>query len=168
MPFRDARGGDLAGRIEVELRERIEEALDAACLDTLVRVRQARRLPPLQADNPRDREAYESELRTLLERLHAHLSGLVAAEPGTRATRAAGEAGTRAPGAAEEARPRPPRAARGEADPLARLMDTQVVLARSLPDYWQRFDAIRIEYAEERAVSGGESRGLLGRLFRRS
>ena len=42
MPFRDPGGGDLASRIETGIRERIEEALDAACLDTLVKVRQAR------------------------------------------------------------------------------------------------------------------------------
>ena len=46
-------------------------------------------------------------------------------------------------------------------------MATQIALARSLPDYWQRFDAVRLEYAAERAVSGGESRGLLRRLFGR-
>jgi hypothetical protein len=143
MPFRDPRGGDLTRRIETELRERLEEALDAACLDTLVRVRRARQLPPPRADNAHDRAEYESEVARLLERLDGELSG----------------------GAAEELGVRAARGAPGDADPRTRLMDTQIALARSLPDYWQRFDAVRLEYAAERAASGGESRGLLGRLF---
>lgn len=143
MPFRDPRGGDLASRIESELRERIEEALDAACLDTLVRVRQARQLPPPVADSERDRAEYQSEVRLLLERLDAHFAPF--AEGGLRRTLA--------------------HAAQGSGDPVADLMATQVVLARTLPDYWQRFDAVRLEYAAERSASSGESRGLLRRLF---
>jgi hypothetical protein len=38
------------------------------------------------------------------------------------------------------------------------------VLARELPDYWQRFESARTVYAEH-VESGGERRGLLGRLF---
>jgi hypothetical protein len=143
MPFRDPRGGDLASRIESELRERIEEALDAACLDTLVRVRQARQLPPPEADSERDRAEYQSEVRLLLERLHAHFAPFVEGDVrhiGVRATQ-------------------------GSSDPVADLMATQVALARTLPDYWQRFDTVRLEYAAERSASSGESRGLLRRLF---
>jgi hypothetical protein len=141
MPFRDPRGGNLGRRIEAELRERLEEAVDAACLDTLVRVRQAQRLPPPQADNARDRAEYESEVRRLLERLDGRLSGLIADAPEAHAVPEASE------------------------DPVGQLMRTQIALARSLPDYWQRFDAVRIEHAAERAASGGESRGFLRRLF---
>ncbi len=143
MPFRDPRGGDLASRIESELRERIEEALDAACLDTLVRVRQARQLPPPVADSERDRAEYQSEVRLLLERLHAHFAPFV-------------EGDVRRTGV---------RATQGSGDPVADLMATQVALARTLPDYWQRFDTVRLEYAAERSASSGESRGLLRRLF---
>jgi len=143
MPFRDPRGGDLASRIESELRERIEEALDAACLDTLVRVRQARHLPPPVADSEPDRAEYQSEVRLLLDRLHAHFAPFV-----ERDVRRAGVRATQGPG-----------------DPVADLMATQVALARTLPDYWQRFDTVRLEYAAERSASSGESRGLLRRLF---
>jgi hypothetical protein len=139
MPFRDPRGGSLATRIETEIRERIEEALDAACLDTLVRLRQARQLPPPKADSPQDRAEYQSEVRRLLERLDAQLKGLVS----------------------------PAAPAPGDADPLAGLMATQMALARTVPDYWQRFDRVRLEYSAERIGSGGESRGLLRRLFGR-
>lgn len=137
MPFRDPRGGNLATRIETEIRERIEEALDAACLDTLVRLREVRQLPPPKADSPQDRSAYQSEIRRLLERLDAQLKGLLQG----------------------------PAPAPGDADPLTGLMATQIALARTLPDYWQRFDEVRLEYAAERLGSGGESRGLLRRLF---
>jgi hypothetical protein len=139
MPFRDPRGGNLATRIENGIRERIEEALDAACLDTLARLRQARQLPPPRADSAQDRAEYQSEVRQLLERLDAQLADVVqGVGPGTGP---------------------------GEADPLARLMTAQIALARTLPDYWQRFDAVRLEYAAERVASGGESRGVLRRLF---
>jgi len=143
VPFRDPRGGDLASRIEAGIRERIEDAVDAACLDTLVRVRRARQLPPPQANSDQDRAEYQSEVRQLLERLDAQLAGVVGEDLSVRAMRA----GQR------------------EGDPLARLMATQIGLARTLPDYWQRFDVVRLEYAAERSVSSGESRGLLRRLF---
>jgi hypothetical protein len=145
MPFRDPGGGDLASRIEAGIRERIEEALDAACLDTLVRVRQARRLPPPLADSAQDRAEYQSEVRRLLERLDALLSDLVDEDLGRKALRT---------GRGKE-----------DQDPVGRLMATQIALARALPDYWQRFDVVRLEYAAERTASRGESRGLLRRLF---
>jgi hypothetical protein len=57
----------------------------------------------------------------------------------------------------------------------------QVALARRLPDYWQRFDAVSTRFLAEIPTardgerggevpdgpSGGESRSLLGRLFGR-
>lgn len=51
-------------------------------------------------------------------------------------------------------------------DTLADLVSAQVALAKRLPDYWQRFDAVRAAYAAaERPASGGERGGLLRRLF---
>jgi hypothetical protein len=140
MPFRDRQGGDLSDRIERELRERLEEALDAACLDTLVRMRRARGLSPPVADSERDRAEYRAEVRMLLDRLEAHFAPHLQGDLRRSA-------------------------AQGPGDRIARLTATQVSLARALPDYWQRFDAVRLEYAEERATSGSESRGLLRRLF---
>jgi hypothetical protein len=144
MPFRDPQGGDLASRLEAELRERLEEALDAACLDALVAMRRARQLPPPAADSERDRAEYQSEVRLLLERLDAHFAPLI-----------------------DGLRDRAARPVRTGSDRESQLMATQVALARTLPDYWQRFDAVRLQYAEERAASGSESRGLLRRLFGR-
>jgi hypothetical protein len=139
MPFRDPRGGNLSSRIQSELQERLEEALDAACLDALVRMRRARGLPAPVADSERDRAAYQAELQNLLERLDTHFAPSI-----DEAARGAGV---------------------GLSDPAARLLAIQVALARALPDYWQRFDAVRLQYAEERTASSGESRGLLRRLF---
>jgi hypothetical protein len=145
VPFRNPDAGDLSTRIEAELRQRIEDALDAACLDTLVRVRRARGLPPPAADSQRDRQEYEEALRQLLNRLQDHF----------------------VPSLGEALRAKTALAGAAAADPDARLVAVQVALARELPDYWQRFDAIRLRYAEERAASGGESGGLLRRLFGR-
>jgi len=141
VPFREPRRGDLASRIDAEIRERIEDALDAACLEVLVNVRQRHQLPAPVAGNERDRAEYQSEVVALLQRLDAHF-----ATGGT--PRGSDRSG------------HPP-----SGHQVAALIDTQVALARRLPDYWQRFDAVRLDYAAERSASGGESRGLLRRLF---
>ena len=52
-------------------------------------------------------------------------------------------------------------------DPLQRLLAVQVALAKELPDYWQRFEASRVAWAEAPPASGGERRSLLRRLFGR-
>ena len=145
MPFRNPDAGDLSTRIAAELRQRIEDALDAASLDTLVRMREARGLPPPAADSARDREEYQDTVRQLLGRLEAHFVPTVGADLLARLDGARAEA----------------------TDPEARSVAVQVELARGLPDYWQRFDAIRLRYAEERAASRGEGRGFLRRLFAR-
>ncbi|HEX3176276.1 MAG TPA: hypothetical protein VHZ49_06340 [Methylomirabilota bacterium] len=58
----------------------------------------------------------------------------------------------------------------GEATPASEahtvLLDAQVRLARQLPDYWQRFEAVSARYLAE-PVSGRERRGVLARLFGR-
>jgi hypothetical protein len=139
MPFRDPGGGDLASRITTEIRERLEEALDAACLEILVTTRQTEGLPPPAADSQHDRAEYEAEVRRLLERLDAHFL----------------------PSPDDEHRS----AAQSGRDPVARLMAVQVTLARELPHYWQQFDAVRLDYARERSASRGQGRGFLRRLF---
>lgn len=149
MPFRDPNGGDLFTRIESELRERIEEALDAACLDTMVKARQAQGLPAPVPDSDRDRDEYHGSVRELLERLQEHFAASVPADLRQRLE------------------PRLQAAAERGSDPVATMLAAQTMLARELPDYWQHFDAVRVRYTEERAGSGSERRGLLGRLFGR-
>jgi hypothetical protein len=159
VPFRHPdRSADLSARIEFEVRERLEEALDYVCLDALVRDRKARGLPPPTADNPADRRAYGDNVLALLDRLGRELAAELSPEERPRT------------GVAEVT-----------GDEQARGIAVQVALARRLPDYWQRFDAISTRFLAEipaaregergsagpDGASGGESRGLLGRLFGR-
>lgn len=159
MPFRTRpdQPRDLVALIESEVRERIEDAVDHVSLEVLVESRRARGLPPPAADSARDRSEYEAGVRAFLERLHADL--VPALDPVER---------RKVEAAAERAGP----------EPVARLVLAQVALARMVPDYWQRFDAVRLAFTDERlggvvgrrsppAESGGERRGRLGRLFAR-
>jgi hypothetical protein len=139
MPFRDPnRAQDLATRIEHEVRERLEEAIDFVCLDALVRSRQARGLPAPEADSAADRTEYSQHVLAFLRLLDAEV-----APPDDR--RASGHAGN------EE----------------ARLLAGQVARARALPDYWQRFEALSARFLADPDASGGERRGMLARLFSR-
>jgi hypothetical protein len=149
MPFRHPdRSHSLGTRIEYEVRERLEEAVDYVCLEALVRARRARNLPAPVADNAADRRAYTEHVAAFLAQLERDLTAGLDAEQRRRLP--ATGAGT---------------------DEEARLMGVQVALARMLPDYWQRFDAGRARYLAEPASpatgSGGEGRGLLARLFGR-
>ena len=75
MPFRHPdRSHDLDTRIEHEVRERLEEAIDFVCLDALVRARQARGLPPPQAGNAADRAEYAENVLAFLRLLAAEVS----------------------------------------------------------------------------------------------
>ena len=152
MPFRHPdRSQDLRTRIELEVRERLEEAVDFVCLEALVQARRARNLPPPAADNEADRREYVEHVRAFLAQLERDLTADLDAEQRRRLP-----------------------AAPAVADEEARLMGVQVALARTLPDYWQRFDASRARYLAEPAASrtaadgsGSEGRGLLARLFGR-
>ena len=145
MPFRHPnRSDDLVARIEFEVRERLEEAVDYVCLEALVRERRTRGLPPPAADSPDDRRAYTANVLTFLRLLRHELT----AAPSTDEPPKAG--GTDSSG-----------------DEQARLIVVQVALARALPDYWQRFEAVSERYLARPEPSSGESRGLLARLFGR-
>jgi hypothetical protein len=134
----------LASRIDGGLRERLEEAVDFVCLDTMVQRRRALGLPAPVADSRTDLDEFTGQVRAFLEQLAA-LAADLPHEQRRRVEAAGGAAG----------------------DETTRLLAVQVALARELPDYWQRFDAARLAYAAERVGSGGERRGLLGRLFGR-
>jgi hypothetical protein len=149
MPFRHAdRSHRLETRIELEVRERLEEAIDHVCLEALVQRRRAQGLPPPAADSAADRGEYTAHVATLLARLDAAMSAALDGEQRRRL--------------ATLADPRD--------DESARLMRVQVTLARLLPDYWQRFEAVSTRYLAEPGQgdgSGREGRGLLARLFGR-
>jgi hypothetical protein len=146
VPFRHPdRSHDLGTRIELEVRERLEEAVDYVCLEALVRARRARGLPPPAADNPADRRAYEANVLAFLHLLRLEVTVSLSPEQQQRVAR---------PAATPD-------------DEQARLLAVQVALARQLPDYWQRFEAISTRYlAEPDPPSRGEG-GLLARLFGR-
>ena len=154
MPFRHPdRAHDLSTRIDMEVRERLEEAVDFVCLEALVQERRQRGLPPPAADNNADRRDYQTNVSAFLTLLQRELTTHLTADQRKRL-------------GATTAGPR---------DGEKTLVSTQVALARLLPDYWQRFDAISGRYlagaTSERGTvsddSGREGRGLLGRLFGR-
>jgi hypothetical protein len=148
-PFRGAfphQHGDphtLMERIDAQIRDRIEEAVEMAALELLVetRKREQRRAP--QEDSASDR----AEFRALAERLLAHLhDALVSSLP-------------------DEQRP----ALEGIDPPPSSdwpgLLTVQVFLAKRLPDYWQRFDEARGEFARQSPGAPGPGPGWLRRLF---
>lgn len=148
MPLTNAHHGggereplDLAARIDAELRTRIEDAVDYACLDAMVKARQDRGAPAPEADNPRDREEYDRRVAEFLERVRAALVPAL-----TTAQRHRLGATVGAPRGGD----------------VTAAVAIQVALAKELPDYWQRFEGVR------RQPSGGdERRGLLDRLLGR-
>lgn len=136
---------DLNARIEAHLRERLEEAVDFVCLEALVKRRQALSLPAPSADNTRDRDEFTQSVHTFLAELRAAI----------------------APTLSDQQRQKVAAAERAPGDETQRLLGVHVVLARELPDYWQRFESARTIYAEHVVESGSERRGLFGRLFGR-
>ena len=135
---------DLNARIEAHLRERLEEAVDFVCLEALVKRRRALSLPAPSADNTRDRDEFTQSVHTFLTELRAAI----------------------VPTWSDPQRQKVAAAERAPGDETQRLLGVHVVLARELPDYWQRFESARTIYAEH-VESGSERRGLLGRLFGR-
>ena len=139
MPFRTRPGQprDLLALVDEEVRERIEEAVDYVSLEVLVESRRHRGLPPPAADSASDRQQFEAGVRALLERLGADITPALAPERRRKAEEAAARAGD---------------------DPLAALVSLQVALAKELPDYWQRFETVRLAFTAEQAASGGTRR----------
>lgn len=136
---------NLAARLDAQLRERIEDAVDFVCLDAMVAARRARGLPPPAADSAEDREEFSRGVRAFLEHLGASVAAGLTPEQMRKIEAAKSDAG----------------------DETARLLAVQVALARELPDYWQRFEAGWAAWAAEGVGSGSERRDLLGRLFGR-
>jgi hypothetical protein len=136
---------DLSARIDAQLRERLEEAVDFVCLGALVQRRRALALPPPSADNTRDREEFTQSVHAFLVELQA----------------------TIVPGLEEAARRKVAAAEQAPGDEMQRLLGVHVVLARELPDYWQRFETAGTAFTAARASSGRERGGLLGWLFGR-
>ena len=118
---------DLIARIDVEVRERIGEAVDFVGLEALVQARCASGLPAPVADSASDRAEFEDRVETFLVRLADTMVAALDAERRQSLTASA----------------------RAVSNRLERLIDLQVALAKLLPDYWQRFEAVRTAYASD-------------------
>lgn len=149
-PFRGAfphQHGDpqsLRERIDAQLRERIEEAVEMAALELMVEGRKRQQLPLPKEDNARDR----TEFHAIAEEILEHLDRVFRGELGP-ADLDAFEAATRA----------------APSEVHAQRLAGQVLLAKRLPDYWQRFETHRADLAAAR-LGSAQSAGWLRRLFR--
>ena len=135
---------DLHSRIEAQLIERVEEAVDFVCLDALVQTRRAHGLAEPVADSEPDRAEFTANVQAFLVQLQRELLADLTDEQRQRLhvdARRAGSEGER--------------------------LKMQAALARELPSYWQRFDEVRTTYTAECIASGGERRDALRRLFGR-
>lgn len=151
MPLTNAHHGDgapepldLGARIDAELRGRIEDAVDFVCLEAMVRDREERGEPAPEPDDPRAREEYGRRVVAFLERVRVALLAEVSDE---QRTHLGSHASASRPSDVDAA------------------LAVQVALAKLLPDYWQRFDAVRLEPGS--AASGRESRRLIDWLLGR-
>ncbi len=141
----DPRG--LGERIEALLTERIEEAVEFICMDLLVQLRRARGRPAPEAGNASDRQDFQALVREFLLSLRAGFFEGLTPEDRQKVTRA------------EEAR---------GGEEIPRLLAGQVALARSLADYWQRFEALRASFVQARLSAPPPRRRFLDRFRRRS
>ena len=150
-PFRGAfshQHGDprtLAERIEAQLRERIQEAVEMAGLELMVERRRVHGRPAPSTSSDADRREFEHTAAEFLRYLHSAFAAELTAD--IRAPAAQAEAGS------------------SEAD---RLLAGQAFLAARLPDYWQRLESHRAAYLRERLEPPSPQTGWLTRLFRSS
>jgi hypothetical protein len=139
----DARG--LLERIEAQLRERIEEAIEMAALKLMVDTRAQTGRPAPESTSAADRTEFQGTTRALLDRLRERF--LADLSP--------------------DLRPRYQQAESAVTDEVARSLAGQVFLARKLPDYWQRFERYQQEDAQERLADAAKP-GWIRRLFGQS
>ena len=137
----DPRG--LVERIEAQLRERLEEAVEMAGLKLMVDLRSRHGRPAPATTSTADRKEFEAITADLLVDLRAAFHAeLEAAEQAELSQAEAGH----------------------EAE-HERLIAGQVYLARHLPDYWQRFERYRAAYSTRRLAEPIGKSGWLGRLL---
>ncbi len=139
----DPRG--LVERIQAQLRERIQEAVDTAALRLMVNLRQRHGGPPPDASRDADRRESEQIAAELLTHVRNAFRAELDSDERVELERA--EAGTQ-----------------GRRE---RFLAGQVFLARRLPDYWQRLEAHEIAYASARLETPPSKESWIGRLFGR-
>ena len=136
----DPRG--LLERIQAQLRDRIQEAVEMAGLGLMVELRRHHGRPAPDTDSAADRQEFEEISRALLAHLRAAFLAELLPDQRTRLLRA--------------------ETAVGESEPL---LAGQVLLARELPDYWQRFGAYRAAHARACLDAPPPRPGWLSRLL---
>ena len=129
-------------RIDAQVLERISDAVDAFCLEALVRSRRERGRPMPAADSVGDRAEFEALVAAFLGHLRTAVGSDLSRDQSAKV--AAAEA--RAPAGGSE-----------------RLLAAQVTLAKLLPDYWTRFEAAGRSFPPPTP----EGAGWRGRLFGR-
>lgn len=141
----DPRG--LLDRIDAQVRERLEEAVEFICLDLMIQLRRqhGRTLP--EAQNDRDREEFGRLVREFLVYLRQACWTEIPESAREKVTEAEARAG---------------------GDELPRLIAVQVILARQLPDYWHRLEALKAAFARERLAAPPPKPGFLDRILGRS
>ena len=140
---------DLIARVDAEVRDRIGEAVDFVCLESIVQSRRAGGLPAPAADSALDRAEFDRRVETFLARLGDAMLPALDAEQRQSLTASGSSVGDR----------------------LTQLIAVQAALAKLLPDYWQRFEQLRIAYAQDagepESASSGERLRWLDKLFGR-
>ena len=115
-------------------------------MDLLVRLRRAHGRPAPVAGNARDKQEYERLVSEWLLHLRAALLDGRPPEYVEKVSQA------------EEARGR---------EKIPRLLAGQAALARTLPDYWQRFETLSAAFTQARVTTRPTGPRFLARLFRR-
>ncbi len=123
----DPRG--LGERIEAAVAERLEEAVEFVCMDLLVQLRRAHGRPAPVAKSASDRQEFQGLVREWLLHLRGGLLDGLPPEDVQKVSQA------------EEARGR---------EEIPRLLAGQAALARTLPDYWQRFETLSAAFTQTR------------------
>lgn len=136
----DPRG--LLERIQAQLRERIQEAVEMAGLGLMVEARQHHGRPAPDTDSTADRKEFEEISRALLAHLRSEFHAALSAEQQRALERV--------------------ETAPDEPEPF---LAGQTLLARELPDYWQRFETYRAAYARTCLAPPPPGGGWLSRLL---
>lgn len=132
----------LIERIQAQLRDRIQEAVEMAGLELMVELRRHHGRPAPDTNSAADRAEFEETARGLLSRVHEAFRAELT------------EAERNALDDAEASAPASERALAG-----------QTRLARELPDYWQRFERHRAAYVQASLDAPPARTGWLGRLL---
>jgi hypothetical protein len=132
----------LAERINAQLMERIEEAVELAGLQLMVELRRAEGRPAPESASAADREEFQVRTREVLEGIAQAFHAQLGSQERTALAGAEAAGGDRRRG----------------------RLAGQVYLAKTLPDYWQRFELHRTAYSESRLSRVRRPRSWFRRL----